>query len=201
MNDEHQVRKQKWYDNNAIVIVLLIFFFPVGLFALWKRGNFSMGAKWSITAVLALLIILASIPDDPEPITPEHTAEKAIDSVFLLSRTGESITVEYRNDGLYIGYQLDDLPSCHSFECTRIKVRTDGGNWIYYAAHNGDNLGFVRNKQDSLQKNGEVAERLLDAMINASQVEFFNHGTDKISVFEISEKDRTSLQTIQKVCP
>jgi len=50
--------KTKWYDNKIIVFALLIFFFPAGLFGLWKSSKFERIGKvaWSVVGVLVLLI-------------------------------------------------------------------------------------------------------------------------------------------------
>jgi len=50
-------------------------------------------------------------------------------SAFLMAPSAESLTIECRSDGLYIGYQIDDFPVCHEFACTAIQARTDGENW------------------------------------------------------------------------
>jgi hypothetical protein len=97
---------------------------------------------------------------------------------FLIAADSASITVECRAaDGVYIGYQLDDLPSCHSIECTKIEARLDGGEWIAYAAHNGSHLGFIRSKRSSNKKIGEVAEVLLEGLAKSSKLEILNSGT------------------------
>jgi len=42
-----------WISNRAIVIVLLIVFFPIGLYCMWKGEHFSTTVRWVITAFLA----------------------------------------------------------------------------------------------------------------------------------------------------
>jgi hypothetical protein len=121
-------------------------------------------------------------------------------SAFLLASSGESITLECRSKGLYFGYQLDGLPACYEFDCTAIQARTDDGKWVQYAAHNGSNLGFVRNKNSTVRKNGAVAEALLERMLKASSIEFLNPGTGKPVVFSISDTDRAELESIAAEC-
>ena len=55
--------KQKWYEKTWLVILLLIVFFPVGLYALWKNATISKGWKIGVTVVIAL-IVLAQIGKD-----------------------------------------------------------------------------------------------------------------------------------------
>ena len=55
--------QSKWYDKTWLVVVLCIFFFPVGLYALWKNATISKGWKIGVTVVIAL-IVLAQIGKD-----------------------------------------------------------------------------------------------------------------------------------------
>ena len=50
--------KKKWYDNNVLTNVLLILYFPVGLYALWKSNT---TAKWWKTTATAIIIIALSV--------------------------------------------------------------------------------------------------------------------------------------------
>lgn len=54
----------KWYDNKAIVILLIILFFPVGLFAMWKSNSFSKKWKIGVSAFFVLLFIISIATDD-----------------------------------------------------------------------------------------------------------------------------------------
>lgn len=49
---------QKWYEKNESIILFLIFFFPVGLFFMWKYSRWNKGAKIVISIVMALGLIL-----------------------------------------------------------------------------------------------------------------------------------------------
>lgn len=58
---ENQTPKpSKWYDNKVVVTLLCIFFFPVGLYALWMNGSISKGWKIGYTIFIALIVIAAS---------------------------------------------------------------------------------------------------------------------------------------------
>lgn len=54
---ESSTQQSKWYDKTWLVIVLCIFFFPVGLYALWKNASISKGWKIGVTVLIALLVI------------------------------------------------------------------------------------------------------------------------------------------------
>lgn len=44
----------KWYERNVSIVLLLIFFFPVGLFLMWKYANWKPIAKMIVTALIAI---------------------------------------------------------------------------------------------------------------------------------------------------
>jgi hypothetical protein len=54
--ESHRVKN--WYDKKAIVVLLLVFFSPVGIYALWKNSEFPRKTKVILSAGAALLIIL-----------------------------------------------------------------------------------------------------------------------------------------------
>jgi hypothetical protein len=52
-----QTTHTPWYNRKWLVILLCIFFFPVGLYALWKGNVFGTAAKMGITVVIGILVI------------------------------------------------------------------------------------------------------------------------------------------------
>ncbi|HEU4471870.1 MAG TPA: hypothetical protein VFR58_12335 [Flavisolibacter sp.] len=64
----------QWYDKTWLVILLCLFIFPIGLYALWKSDRFSKSWKMGGTTVLVLLIIaLAATQGEAAPETPAKT--------------------------------------------------------------------------------------------------------------------------------
>lgn len=47
----------KWYTKNGVIIAFLIFFFPVGLFLMWKYSKWNIALKIIITILFASLIL------------------------------------------------------------------------------------------------------------------------------------------------
>lgn len=45
--------KKKWYKTNQGMILLLVFFFPAGLFLMWKYAGWNKKVKWIITSMFA----------------------------------------------------------------------------------------------------------------------------------------------------
>jgi hypothetical protein len=67
--------KSKWYENKIGVIMLLIFVFPVGLYALWKNTGFKTATKITLSVVLAFFLIAISAPPPPDSISTKKTTE------------------------------------------------------------------------------------------------------------------------------
>ena len=51
----------KFYQKNWFVILMLILFFPVGLFLMWKYANWRNYAKIIVTVAIALLVVVSYV--------------------------------------------------------------------------------------------------------------------------------------------
>ena len=49
--------EMKWHQNPTIIILMLIIFFPFGIYFMWKNQIWSSKARWIITSIFALGII------------------------------------------------------------------------------------------------------------------------------------------------
>lgn len=57
---------RRWFDSKPLVVLLLVFFFPAGLYALWKNREFSVRTKWAVSGVfVALLLARGLLVDRP----------------------------------------------------------------------------------------------------------------------------------------
>lgn len=65
--------QQKWYKTNAGIIVLLILFFPVGLYLMWRYTQWNSKAKWAITGIFAFLTLVSMITNT----SAEHSSQLA----------------------------------------------------------------------------------------------------------------------------
>ena len=79
---------KKWYQKTGYIILLLVLFFPVGLFLMWKYTNWGKKVKIAISVIFALLFIIAvaSPSDSDEPVNTDNIVE---------SSTIEATTDEY----------------------------------------------------------------------------------------------------------
>ena len=48
---------KKWYEKNLAIILLLIFFFPVGLFLMWKYSNWNKVIKIVISIFFGIVLL------------------------------------------------------------------------------------------------------------------------------------------------
>lgn len=55
MENQHQ---QKWHQKTNSIILLLIFFFPLGLYFMWKNEIWPIKTRWIITSVFVFAVIL-----------------------------------------------------------------------------------------------------------------------------------------------
>jgi len=53
-----QQNEIKWHQKTSSVIVLLIFFFPIGIYLMWKNELWTKQIRWIVTGIIALLIVI-----------------------------------------------------------------------------------------------------------------------------------------------
>ncbi|HOW75275.1 MAG TPA: hypothetical protein P5102_11305 [Candidatus Competibacteraceae bacterium] len=63
MTEKESRKLHYWYENRSAVILWLIFFFPVGLYGIWKSSQFSDKTKWIVTGCFAVLLIISGTSD------------------------------------------------------------------------------------------------------------------------------------------
>jgi hypothetical protein len=88
----------KWYSKQWLVILLCVFFFPVGLYGLWKSESFSKGGKIAITIIIAFFIF-AQISNQFD--TADQSASTTNENIAELSRLSTSanrLIAEYKLD-------------------------------------------------------------------------------------------------------
>lgn len=75
---------KKWYQKNWVIALLIIYFFPVGLYLMWKHTNWKKGVKMLITSIFAFYLLLFCVGfssvSDIEPTTN-------VDSIIASSTT------------------------------------------------------------------------------------------------------------------
>ena len=69
---------QPWYRRTISIVLLLIFFFPVGLILLWLRPDWSVRRRGIITAAVGIVVIIALSSANPPPTTTTVLSPTAI---------------------------------------------------------------------------------------------------------------------------
>lgn len=62
------MKKHPWYTRNPVIILLLIIFFPAGLFLMWKYTKWNKKVKWAITGFFAFILFIGAITPDSKEI-------------------------------------------------------------------------------------------------------------------------------------
>lgn len=78
---------KKWYQKNGGIILMLILFFPVGIFLMWRYSKWSNVAKIIVTAFFVLVLISGVGSERTD--APENIAE---DPVVVSDEEVESLT-------------------------------------------------------------------------------------------------------------
>lgn len=61
MKEKSSTASKKWYANKIVIILFLIFFFPIGLFLMWKFSGWAKKTKWIVTGIIALLMVIGLV--------------------------------------------------------------------------------------------------------------------------------------------
>jgi len=81
--------KSKWYEKRGWVISWLIFFYPVGLYGLWKSSRFSQKTKITISAVAAIIFVLSIVSEESsvsDQTTGNPTQPRSQSTAFVLTK-------------------------------------------------------------------------------------------------------------------
>lgn len=114
--------------DNALAIVLLFFFFPVGLYIMWKKTHWNKIIKWIITSVYALFtfIMIAgmSSPSTPTTNTTGSTSSQQTVSVTVTETPEKPKTSEEQLKAIAKETVGDDKADVHQVN----------GRWVVFAS-------------------------------------------------------------------
>jgi hypothetical protein len=70
--------KKKWYQKTVSIIALLILFFPVGLFLMWKYATWSKTVKWVVTAIVGFFVLVNATSGSNTSSTTSNSQNSAV---------------------------------------------------------------------------------------------------------------------------
>lgn len=63
----------KWYQKTWAIVLLLIIFFPIGLFLMWKYAKWNNKTKWVVTGIFATFLLLSNSSKSKPNTSPQPT--------------------------------------------------------------------------------------------------------------------------------
>lgn len=127
---------KKWYQKTGWIIFFLIFFFPLGLFLMWKYSSWKKTIKGIVTALLAFGFI-GSCAGSSGP---------TLEQINLSTNTSEAYDI---NEEIYIS--CDTIPV--EFELTEDAFKASGGTLSY----SGNSLYFSADEPGTYTISAEYA--------------------------------------------
>lgn len=125
--DGHGSAKNKWYEKSWVVILLIIFFWPVGIFLMWRyKKNWNKIAKTIITILVVIIAIFSCAnPEDSTGSSSDTDAktessvknenkdskeEKVLQSISAAysGSTEEGVVLDSNNSGISVTALYDD---------------------------------------------------------------------------------------------
>lgn len=162
----------KWYQKNPFIILLLVLFFPVGLYLMWKHSDWSPKTKWIVTGVLLVFVFIVGISDDTEQSAVDNSTNSTqtqeeqsnyqwqTDQGTLL-RKAEEVVVDQIGEKNNMG------------EDTVISIQTErDGLWINYHARENFTSNMTRGgiKSDMVDVFSNLDDEILDEFYNVTIV-------------------------------
>lgn len=136
MSNQNQT---KWYDNKLVVGLLIILFFPVGLYALWKNNHISNAVKWIVTGVLLLFVVAVYNADPVVETKAEETESKKPEETKKVSETLNELLV-FKGNGdkksKVFTISGDEVIMYYNFETDS----DDVGMFAVYVVPEGENI-------------------------------------------------------------
>lgn len=79
---------------NGITILLLIFFFPVGLYLMWAKTNWQKWIKIAISVFFALILLISAFSPSDENVEPAANTEQTEEASEALTNTSREVETD-----------------------------------------------------------------------------------------------------------
>lgn len=104
--------KTKFTENNNFIIAMLVLFFPIGLYFMWKNAQWSKGSKIIVTAMFGVLTIgiLTNDPDSEENVSePKQEQTQATEKEETISEESESLGNEVEETETIVDEESEEI--------------------------------------------------------------------------------------------
>lgn len=125
------ITEPKWYQKPTGVTILLILFFPAGLYLMWKNNIWSITKRWIVTSIIAIAIIANA--------GTNNTSNNSGDS-------------SKANDITKIDITVNDIPGIYNnFEFNyQFRLKSDGSLEFYTATSMTPQIGYWNLSNDKI---------------------------------------------------
>ena len=156
--------KPKWYDNKLVIFLLLIIFFPVGLYGLWKNKDINGAVKMVITVPILVFIFVNMFTGKSE--TKKQSSIKT--SINTKTEDNEdSLT----NKQLLLGYLVDTGTAHYRISILdSLSKEITYDNLTYQVAFFKSTSSYVTNGLESKDKEEVILANKVKNKIIAKQI-------------------------------
>lgn len=116
---------KKWYQKTVWIIALLILFFPVGLFLMWKYTDWKKPVKWGVTVFILFCFIAGRFSSDN------------LEKISLQTSTNRTYDINEEVDINIATTPADYQLSEDDFECSGGDITISDKNIIFTASATG----------------------------------------------------------------
>lgn len=99
-DSQHDIPKEKFYKKTWFIIVMIVIFFPIGLFLMWKYKKFNKNIRIAVSCVVGVIFIAKVASTGPSQAEYDELLtkyDKQADELLDLNDDFDDITKEYKD--------------------------------------------------------------------------------------------------------
>lgn len=176
---DYNGNNKKWYQKTGWIIALLILFFPVGLFLMWKYTNWKKPVKGVVTALILIIAVMGV------------SGEETLDKITLTADTNTTYDINQEVEITAATTPDDYSLSKDDFQCSDGKLKASdknitfttskAGSYTIWAEHDGiksneltinveDKAAIAKKEaEEKAQKEAAAAQAQAEAEAQAQQ--------------------------------
>lgn len=133
--------KNKWYQSTGGIIALLILFFPVGLYLMWRHTNWNKAVKWVVTAVFALFVLMVAVsPDSTTTNTASQNSTPSVSQETEATTQPESTTEPQAQEPAKAPIKTTNTPAAQSATVSQQNAVRKAKSYLSYSGFSRDGL-------------------------------------------------------------